>query len=306
MTKLKRPEFSKARDTAAFKQGEAMAVIGIVSVVQFFFAIIAVAVTGRKEWLTTLLWSLTLFSMAYNVSENSVINGLVVIIAYYMFFMTSYSLWGIKLWHTGERRNRKLIFIFILTLNVIICSYYVYQFVNLGYFGKAFESLTKAQKAAVTAVFGSSVGIFMIPSSITAVDRFFSKREEFVLIHCSPVRSSKKNDVHQKRRYAIKGVQNGKEYVFCMTRKAFLLLKKREHFVMDSRRGVLGGVYVMGNIYKNENRRSKRIDKVLFRSGVLAFVLTLIAVLFLIKIKTQMSFGQLFEYIWKQLLAKIR
>ena len=65
----------------------------------------------------------------------------------------------------------------------------------------------------------------MLPVSVTALDRFFSKKENFVLIHCSPLRQGRKNNVQFGGRFAIKGVQNGKEYIFNMTRKAFLLLK---------------------------------------------------------------------------------
>ena len=84
-----------------------MAFIGIISVIQFFFALIAATVTGRREWLITLFWCIPTFMIAYTVTDGMVINGLVIVISFYMFFITAYSLWGIKLWHTGERKNKK-------------------------------------------------------------------------------------------------------------------------------------------------------------------------------------------------------
>ncbi|MCQ4725952.1 hypothetical protein NE664_04645 [Anaerotignum faecicola] len=283
-----------------------MAFIGIISVIQFFFALIAATVTGRREWLITLFWCIPTFMMAYTVNDGMVINGLVIVISFYMFFITAYSLWGIKLWHTGERKNKKRVIITLLCINFVVCSYCIYQCITLGYFGKSLEALNKAQRTVVSIIAGAGEGAVMLPVSVTALDRFFSKKENFVLIHCSPLRQGRKNNVQFGGRFAIKGVQNGKEYIFNMTRKAFLLLKKREHFIMEARRGILGGVYVQGDLYKNENRRNKRINRVLIRSGIFVFISAAVVILFIIRIKTGVGFGRMFEELWKEVLNWIK
>ncbi|MDD3569538.1 MAG: hypothetical protein PHY44_00355 [Lachnospiraceae bacterium] len=103
-------------------------------------------------------------------------------------------------------------------------------------------------------------------------------------------------------KYAIKGVQNGKEYVFNMTRKAYLMLKSEKSLVMDSRIGIFGGVYVTSDLYKNEDRRKKRINRLLVRECIFAVLTVIVIILFLARIKLGIGFEEIFRNIQSYIL----
>ena len=279
-----------------------MAVIGSVSAVVIFLCLLAMIITGRKQWLIIWLWCTPNVGMAYFAPSNLEINGLIVVISAVMIIITAYSLWGIKVWYVLGRKKKYVFSSVLFAINYAVIEYYFYQCISLGYIEFLKITTDIPFIASITVVLSIYVAVIMCRVIITAIDKYFSKRQNFVLIQCHPVGKDRHSKAGWNRKYAIKGVQNGKEYVFNMTRKAFFMLKPEKTLVMESRIGIFGGVYVTNNLYKNDDRRKKRINKILIRQCAFAVLTVAVLILFVLRIKLGIGFDELFLEIQKYLL----
>jgi hypothetical protein len=189
----------------------------------------------------------------------------------------------------------------LFALNYAVVEYYFYQCICLGYV--RFLNISKDIPLIymATVVITLCVSVLMSRIITTAIDKYFSKNETFVLIECRPVRKNKDSSLWCNRKYAILGVQNGQEYVFNMTRKAYFLLKLKKSLVMEVRHGIMGGFYVTSDLYKNEDRRNKRINRLLVRQCAFAVLTFVIFILFVARIKLGLSFEEIFAGIQKNM-----
>lgn len=279
-----------------------MAVIGSVSMVVIFLCLLAMIITGRKQWLINWLWCVPTVGMAYFVPSNLQINGLIVVISTVMIIITAYSLWGIKAWYVDGRKKKYVFWAVLYAINYAVIEYYFYQCVILGYVDFLNISADIPFIAAITVVTSIYVAVIMCRVIITAIDKYFSKKETFVLIQCRPVAKNGHGEAGWNRKYSIKGVQNGKEYVFNMTRKAYFMLKSEKSLVMEARLGIFGGVYVTSNLYKDDDRRKKRFQRILIRQCVFAVLTVLVLILLLARIKLGIGFEEIFAQFQKYLL----
>lgn len=279
-----------------------MAVIGSVSMVVIFLCLLAMIVTGRKQWLIIWLWCIPTVGMAYFAPSDLQINGLVVVISAAMVIITAYSLLGIKAWYVHGRKKKYFFGAVLFAINYTVIEYYFYQCISLGYIKYLNVSTDIPLLAALTVVISIYVAVIMCKVIITAIDKYFSKKETFVLIQCRPVAKDRNGEIWWNRKYAIKGVQNGKEYVFNMTRKAFFMLKSEKSLVMEARLGILGGVYVTSKLYKDDDRRKKRINRILIRQCAFAVLTIVVVILFVVRIRLGMGFEAIFSEIQKYLL----
>ena len=270
-----------------------MAVLGNISIIVILLCLLAVIVTGRKRWAVIWLWCVPIIGITFFVPDGIEINGLVVLISGIMMALTAYSLWGVKAWCISGRKKIYVFWAFLFAINFAVSEYYFYQCISLGYL-KFLYINTDVPFIAVASV-GISLYIAAIMSRITiiATDKYFSKKETFVLIQCQPL-SKKRNIGVGQNKYAIKGVQNGQEYVFYMTRKAYFMLKSEKNLVMEVRRGIVGGIYVSSDLYDGDQRRKRRINRVLAKQCSFAILTVAVVVLFIARIKLGVSFDEIF------------
>lgn len=278
-----------------------MAVIGIISIVAILLCLLAVIITGRKLWLVIWIWCLPIVGMAYFAPYDYPINGLVVVISMFMVIITAYSLWGVKAWYVPERKKKYIYWTVLFALNYAVIEYYFYQCIYLGYVGFLNINRDMPFIYIATVLITLFVSVLMSKIMTTSIDKYFSKKETFVIIECQPAKKNKDSRVGQNRKCTIVGVQNGKEYMFNMTRKAYFLLKLKKSLVMEVRHGIMGGFYVTSDLYKNEDRRNKRINKILVRQCAFAVLTVVIFILFVARIKLGLSFEEIFAGIQKNM-----
>ena len=278
-----------------------MGIVGIIAIFTIFFSFLAVTVTGRKQWLVICIWCAPVAAMTYIAPHNGVINGLIILICMFMSLEVGYSVWGVKLWCIQTRKKNVLLFAIVYIINFFLTFYCFQQSLQLGYFGEISvdDKLSIVIIALMCAILMAGI---MQNITISALEKYFSKKEEFPLIHCEPVKKTKDKKIEMYRRYAIKGTQNGKTYVFNMTRKAYLVLKTQKSFVFDARRGILGGVYVKGGVYdKDTRRRVKRANRILLNRAVFSLFAIILLLLLIVRIKTGNSFDVIFAQIGRGL-----
>lgn len=270
-----------------------MVVIGSISIIIIFLCLLAMIITGRKQWLVLWLWCIPIVGMAYFIPEDAQINGLIVLISGIMVVLTVFTLWGVKAWYVEGRKKNYVLWVILFAINYVIIEYYFYQCISLGYL----KFLNVTTRVPFIAIIMSTVNIYiaviMCRVIITALDKYFSKKEKFVLIQCRPMFRGKDGG----SRYAIKGVQNGREYVFHMTRKAYFMVKSERSLVMEVRQGILGGIYVTSDLYKDDDRRRRRIHRLLARQCCFAVLAVIILILFVMRIRLGISFDEIFKEI---------
>jgi len=270
-----------------------MAVLGVLSVLIISYGIVSWAMSGRKLFLSLLLWMTPVYFMITSSDPETDTNGLIILLGFMLSFEAIYALHGINLWNTDYRTKGKgFVWIAYIT-NTIFSFYFAIQSFSLGYmpflnFLGGFGIYISILWAVVSSYCASNI-------FITAVDRYFSKKKQFVLIKCSPFRY--KNKLNMKVR-GINGIQNGKNYTFHTTWKAFSLLKGEKALIMELRAGALGGFYASGNnLFVNKSRQLKRVNRILFRRGIFAFAVALIIVLFFYRVLLGISFENMFAAI---------
>ena len=274
-----------------------MGIVGIVAIFAIFIGFLAVTVTGRRQWFVICIWCMPVVGMAYIAPPDSTINGLIVLICMLMSLEVGYSVWGVKLWCVQTRKKNKPLFAIVGIVNFLLTFYCFQQSLQLGYFGEITVD-DKLSVVAIGIVCGIIMACIMQDITISALEKYFSKKEEFPLIHCKPIKKAKKKKFEMYRRYAIKGTQNGQTYIFNMTRKAYLVLKAQKSFVFNARRGVLGGVYVKDRVYdKDSQRRVKRVNRILLNRALFVLLAIILLTLLVIRIRTGDSFDAIFTQI---------
>lgn len=282
-----------------------MSLIGIITGILFFLSLAGFAVTEKRQWLSVWIWCGIAFLVLFFTPENGNINGLVLLICAIMCIQIIYSLWGVKLWCTDTRKRKGILFTIIFVTNYILCIYCFYQSLSL-------TSIFEGMNAKKLILFLISVAAAAVTScimqgiSVSAVDLYFSQKLQFPLIDCSPViKEGLKDSIIKKQ--AIKGVQNGITYNFYMTQKAHLLLKPYKSFVFNVKKGVFGGIYVVEDVYAMvSKRRIKRVNRLLGRKVLFAFLCVLLIILLFIRIITGANFEEIFLMIGRGVLIGIK
>jgi len=270
-----------------------MAVLGFLSILIISYGIVSWATSGRRLFLSLLLWMTPICFMIMSPHTKNDINGLIILIGFMLSAETIFALQGINLWSTSYRnKGRAFVWISYIT-NTVFSFYFAIESYTSGYmpflnFLGGFGIYISYLWAVISSVCASEI-------FITAVDRYFSKKKQFVLIKCSPFRNKNKYKLTVR---GINGIRNGKNHTFYTTRKAFSLLKSEKALIMDLRVGALGGMYASGNhLFVNKSRQLKRINRTLFRRGISAFVVALITVLFIYRVLLGISFENMFAFI---------
>ncbi|MCJ7855468.1 hypothetical protein MUJ63_04045 [Lachnospiraceae bacterium NSJ-143] len=267
-----------------------MTLIGLFSIFISFYAVYCCTFTGRKMYLSILIWSVPLIGMAYFTKSRSNINGIVVLISTLMSLASVYALYDTALWYKTEKGRRRYYCgaaVFVISLTV--CMYYFYQCIVKGYLSFICGNILLKYTPVFTVLLGSLSAAVMVLLFFIAFDRYFSQPEKFVIIKCCAVR---KNGIIKSR--GIKGIQNGIEYYFNADRRTFFLLRNEKRIVMEVKRGVMGGIYVSARkLFKDSGRRKKRITKRLVRRSCVVILFIILAILLIIRLKSNMDFASI-------------
>lgn len=275
-----------------------MALIGILFVLVSFYAVYRFVFTGRRAYVCILLYSLPMIGMIYTKQGRSNINGITVLMSIFVICADIYSLYDTALWYKAEKNKYKFIDFAVIFIIFILSFYYTYQCLAGGYLnflGTDIFNKYAVYVAVVCSVFYTASARYIL---YTAVDKYFSQNEKFIIIKCSPVR---KNGIIKMR--GINGVQNGINYFFNADRRTFFLLRNEKRLVLDVKKGVHGGMYVSqkGLFNKTFDRRNKRIVRRLNQKAGISVLFLLLIVLLMLKLKMNMNFSDIFIVIFKDL-----
>ena len=271
-----------------------MAVLGIAALLLVFYGAVMCAVSGRKLYLSLIVWSLPVFFFVFGV-ENEGIDGFVILIWLIFSVETIYAFKDIRLWNIENRKNGKIFLYASYVVNSAVSFFFALQSYSAGYM--PFLSVFGGFGLYISLLWGLIGAVCSSKIFIYAVDKYFSKKEEFIIIKCSPYRKN-------GRQTGIKGVQNGRNYVFYTTNRASMLLKGEKSFVLNVRKGILGGMYVSGKeLFTNTSRQKKRVNRILIRKAIFSVLLVLVIILFLYRIPMGMSFEKIFA-VFKAVILK--
>ncbi|MBR5468518.1 MAG: hypothetical protein IKU80_04725 [Firmicutes bacterium] len=268
-----------------------MAVLGILSLVIIAYGIVTWASNGRAYNLSLVMWMLPIWFMSAMAGNNTDINGLVVLLGFLLSFETIFASYDVNLWNTQLRTKGKAFVLISYITNTIFAFYFSIQSYTLGYM--PFISIFGGLGIYISILWAIVLSICASYAFITTVDRYFSKRKQFVIIKCTPFKDL---DKFRMKVRGINGVQNGKNFTFYATRKAYSLIKNEKALIIELREGVLGGMYSSGhNLFITKSRQLKRINRILFRRGAVAFAATLVVVLFFYRVLLGIRFEQMFS-----------
>lgn len=253
-----------------------MGYLGLFTLLTLYFIIDCFIVNKRVQWLIPTLWTVPPFFMAINYKEGMEINGLMVLICYFMIFLSIKSLWGIKMWNTRNRKFHYITFI-ILYIFVYTIVYYVFnEAINIGYIPSfSFIESISLKRLAYTTLWVVLSFIFTF-SIYNLIDKSLGKKSNIIIIQCK-VYSINIFFGTIFSRYYIEGVNNGKYYPFEISKRMYTILKQEKILELKIKNGILGGKYVFENpcpeLEKNALRRDKKIARLSFIFFILVIAL---------------------------------
>ena len=98
--------------------------LGLVTFLVAYFVLNFFIVDKRGIWLIPLLFTLPIFDIVFNYKNVNDINGLIILVCYFMILVSICSMKGIKIWNTKERTIYILPFL-IIYMFVCALSYYI-------------------------------------------------------------------------------------------------------------------------------------------------------------------------------------
>ncbi len=261
-----------------------MELIGAAAVIFLYWCVVHLGATGRWAYLALAFWTFPCIGAAFFVPKGTEINGLVVLICFIALITESMALSKVKMWNVNARRTSRVAIGIFYVISLIFVYYCAYESQRLGYIPN-FQGA--GQEAPIRKAIGTIIIMLMnIPATalmLYVIDRFFSNKSNFVIIRCDTFIAGtfgKFDEKILKNRY-ICGINNGKEYYFCLTNKAYILLKNMKTCRLRLKKGVLGGLYVTEYPADIDNNLAKNADKWLLKrslsvTAVFAIVLLIV------------------------------
>lgn len=266
-----------------------MAVLGIIIIILALYCTVSWAVTGRIIYLASWIWLLPIGVMVFGGIKD--VNGLVVLIGAVYIFELLYLTAGVRLWNSEKLCCNKILFAITIIINLAASLYFAMESYVLGYM--PFLNIFGKFGVYISILWGIISTAVAVNIGISVFDKYFSKKEKFVIIKCSSYRGKTKFNTKIR---AIKGVQNGNEYIFRATNKCHYMLKNEKSLVMNIKKGVLGGMYVSAkDLMENKPRLQRRINKILIRRGIFTFIALTALVLFVFRVLLGMSFEEIYS-----------
>ena len=250
--------------------------LGLLTLLTVYFIIDCFIVNKRSLWIVPILWTIPVFGMVFNYEEGMEINGLLVLICYFMIFISIKSLWGIKMWNTKNRKFHYITFIFLYMI-VFALTYYVFYEASSSKFIPSFSFIKSAslKHFADTSLWALVSIIFTFPV-YNFIDKTFGKKSDLIIICC---KSYSSNIFYGTlfSRYYIEGIHNGRQHPFEISKRMFFILRKERTLELKIKKGILGGIYVFENPCPNLERKARRRDRKIARFSLLFFIMTVVA-----------------------------
>lgn len=259
-----------------------MELIGAIAVIFLYWCIVHLATTGRWAYLALAFWSFPCIGAAYFAPKGVELNGLIMLICLTAMVTEALALSSVKMWNVNARQTRRSVMGVFYAISLLFVFYCVCESQRLGYLPNLAGI---GKEAPIRKVVGFAVVCLMnVPATkllLYVVDRFFSNKSDFVIIRCETFISGtlgKFDERILKNRY-ICGINNGKEYYFCITNKAYVLLKNMSTCRLKLKRGILGGLYVTEYPKGIDGTLAAKADKWLFKKGISATVVFAVLVI---------------------------
>lgn len=261
-----------------------MKLIGAASVIYLYWCIINLSVTGRWAYLALIMWSLPCIGAAYFAPEGTAVNGLVVLICLIAMLSGGLAVNGVKMWNKYPRKKRRYMCMIFYIISFIFFYYCAYESQKLGYIPNI-QGIGTGGAVRKTAGFMVFM-VLNVPATslfMDVIDRFFSNKSDFVIIKCAAFIDGtlgKFDEKLLKNRYLC-GINNGKEYYFGITDKAYIVLKNVHICRLKLKKGVLGGIYVTEYPPGVDEKTSRSADRWLRKKAVfvtIIFVIVLVLI----------------------------
>ena len=151
-----------------------MAVLGIAALLLVFYGAVMCAVSGRKLYLSLIVWSLPVFFFVFGV-ENEGIDGLVILIWLIFSAETIYAFKNIRLWDIENRKNGRVFIYASYVVNSAVSFFFALQSYSAGYM--PFLSVLGGFGLYISLLWGLIGAVCSSKIFIYAVDKYFSKKE---------------------------------------------------------------------------------------------------------------------------------
>ena len=254
-----------------------MKYLGLFTLFIVYFILDCFIVNKRIYWLVSLIWTIPIFGLVFNFENVSEINGLIILICFFMIFISSKSIWGILIWNTKDRKLNYYVFIFIYFI-VFVLTYYTFnESMNIGYIPNIpyISSISsKSLKNIINILIWGNISIFFTFPFYNFIDKTIGKSEDLIIICC---RSYGINLFYGTifSRYYIEGINNGRQYRFELTKRQYIIIRNERILELKLKKGILGGVYIFTNPCPNFENRAYRRDRKIARCSLLFFLLTI-------------------------------
>ncbi len=253
-----------------------MELIGALALIFLYWCVVHFCVTGRWAYVSLAVWSMPCIGAAYFAPKGAEINGLVMLICFMAMVTEALAYTGVKMWNVNARRTKRYIMGIFYFLSLLFVSYCLIESQRLGYIPNIMGIGTEGSFSKICGFI--IILIINIPATemfVCVVDRFFSNKKDFVIIKCETFIAGtlgKFDENLLKNRYLC-GINNGKEYYFGITNKAYILLKDVSTCRLKLKKGVLGGLYITKYPENIDEKLAKNADGWLLKKGIMGTVI---------------------------------
>lgn len=257
-----------------------MAWLGLFALVVFYWCFFTAVVTGRRSWIWLSVLCVPVLVMAVRYQTGMDINGLIIMLCVFMFFVCRNSLTDILLWN---QRKRKYHWVLLSLLWLMCFLFLFYSIVELQTSGYLYDfqgwNMEKRNSFRITVTTLPIVWISYYYGEMfyNSIDRLWKRKSELILIACQFfVANSRGGDRGPDKGYFLDGVNNGVNYHFRMTKGTYVMLQKERALRLQVQKGLLGGLYVLKNPCPDNSRKTLRRDRKNAKIGIVVFVLVMI------------------------------
>lgn len=262
-----------------------MNVIGIATVFCFLFCLWSLLQTGRTEWIGGLIWCVPLLLIVEGRPTGENLNGLVIVICFFMILFCVFPIFKVKLWNVSKRKTISLPLFFFMMLQTGYCIFQTPQLAFLYGFLSEYQPGSGAKvlffvviKVWILLAVIAGIALASTKIMIGAADRFFSKRESLTLLRCRVFYLGV-----FRRFYFLEGIRNGITYHFQITPLTYFALRRKKIMTLELNMGCLGGMYgVKVPPLEQEERGLKRKRKRLWTEAIFFMIIGMGMIYFLL------------------------
>jgi len=239
----------------------------------------------RWEWFFLTLWMVPLFGMCLNHYKGMEINGLMILLCLGMFFLNKRGVENAKMWNIKRRKVKESVFTLLFLMMMFAVFYTTGESQVLGYLPD-FQWLRKEKidlvRYILTALPLFAVAILLTFSAYNGVDRLWVKKDGLILLECHFFISSEQGaEISLNKCYFVDGINNGEKYHFRMNKRTYQMLSREKNLCLEVCRGILGGLYVEKNPCPENEKKTRKRDRIIWITGSITTIFVIIGCVFL-------------------------